>query len=127
MVRWGGRQWYVHRLAYHSLVSYLHKDVVVHHRCANRRCWRPEHLQATTAHANTAEMLSRRDLERTIRLTAQELHEVREDFLAVVEDAISLERERDLLIARLDRAHDIADALAAGNPASGPTQTPEGF
>jgi hypothetical protein len=109
-----GRQWRVHRYAYHHLVAYLHKDQVVHHRCANRACWRPEHLQATTQADNAAEMLSRKDLERTIRLTAQDLRDTREDLILVVEDAMALEDERDILIAHLDRALDLVDALIAG-------------
>jgi hypothetical protein len=110
-----GRQWRAHRYAWHHLVAYLHKDQVVHHRCSNRSCWRPEHLQATTAHANNAEMLSRKDLELTIRLTTSELHAVREDFLSVVEDALAIEDERDSLVARLDLALDLVDALSQRN------------
>lgn len=111
-----GRQWRVHRYAYHHLVGFLHKDQVVHHKCHNRACWRPEHLQATSHAENVAEMLDRQDLERTIHLTAQELRSVTEDFISVVEDALALEDERDLLIARLDRALDLVDALLAGVP-----------
>lgn len=56
---WKGQDWRVHRFAYHYLVDYLPKSTMVHHRCSNKACWRPEHLQAVSHVDNAAEMLGR--------------------------------------------------------------------
>lgn len=39
----------------------------MHHKCANRACINPKHLQAVTAESNTAEMLERNFLQARIR------------------------------------------------------------
>lgn len=54
-----GSTWRAHRLAYHYLVKYLHRNTPVHHRCGVSLCVNPDHLQMTTHSDNTAEMLAR--------------------------------------------------------------------
>jgi len=61
-----GEYWGTHRLSFHFFVHHLPKDTVVHHKCAEPACWNPFHLQATTHHQNTAEMMSRNRLEREL-------------------------------------------------------------
>lgn len=62
VMRWGDRVWRAHRFTYHYLKDYLHKSEPVHHRCANRGCVNPEHLQVVSHHDNVAEMLGRQFL-----------------------------------------------------------------
>lgn len=86
-----GQRWRVHRLTWHHLKTPLSKATVVHHKCANRACCNPDHLQATTAHANNAEMMARQALLATIAVLEDEVH-------SLVEENIELH-------ARLDRDH----------------------
>lgn len=56
------------KMAVHRLVAGavsgtdLPRHLPVHHRCANRRCVNPDHLQVTTVADNNAEMMSRNAL-----------------------------------------------------------------
>jgi len=58
-VRVGSREWSGHRL----MATLVHGDIkgsaVVHHKCANRLCINPDHLQQVSHHENVAEMLQR--------------------------------------------------------------------
>lgn len=58
----GDRRAYVHRLVVEALLGKPLGKHPVHHKCANRLCVNPEHLQVTTHRENTAEMLSRQAL-----------------------------------------------------------------
>ena len=55
-----GKSVLAHRVSYamHTKET-LQPYEPVHHRCGNTLCVNPKHLQKTTAHANTAEMLER--------------------------------------------------------------------
>ena len=57
-----GRRVYVHRVAVEASLGKPLGEHPVHHKCANRLCVNPEHLQVTTHRENAAEMLSRRAL-----------------------------------------------------------------
>jgi hypothetical protein len=61
-----------HRVAYELFIGELSDGAVVHHRCGNRACVRPEHLQATTHQDNLAEMLTRKALEDKIAKLEEE-------------------------------------------------------
>lgn len=61
-----GRMWKGHRLAYHHLVGHLPQSDAVHHRCANRLCLNPAHLQRVSHRENSAEMLARKHFVSTI-------------------------------------------------------------
>ena len=54
----------------HRLVAtVMYGDITgqsVHHKCANKACINPDHLQLVTRAENSAEMLARRDYERFI-------------------------------------------------------------
>jgi hypothetical protein len=54
-----GRTRRAHRIAYELLVGPTDQTLVLHHKCGNRRCVNPEHLQEISYHENTAEMLER--------------------------------------------------------------------
>lgn len=63
-----GRSWLAHRAAYEVANGVtLRGDQVIHHKCANRSCVAPEHLQITDRLSNTAEMLERQYYQQRIR------------------------------------------------------------
>lgn len=62
----GIRQMLVYRLAYTIWIGPLAPGEVVHHKCANRRCFNPEHLESATRRTNGLEMLERRSLKARI-------------------------------------------------------------
>lgn len=51
----------------------------VHHKCANRACVNPDHLQLVTLESNVAEMHERTKYLRTIGEQAVEISELREE------------------------------------------------
>ena len=75
VMRWGPKVWRAHRCTFHYLCRYLHKAEPVHHKCANRCCVNPNHLQAVSHHDNVAEMLGRSYLEDEIEGLRIELDE----------------------------------------------------
>ena len=81
IVRYKKVRWRVHRLTYHHLHTALSKAVVVHHKCGNRSCCNPAHLQGTTAAANTAEMFQRQALLATIQVQQDEIHSLLEELI----------------------------------------------
>lgn len=50
----GHRKQFVHRLAYEYFVGPLPPGFEVDHRCRNRDCWQPPHLEAVTHQVNCA-------------------------------------------------------------------------
>lgn len=92
VMRWGPKVWRAHRFAYHFLVGYLHKAEPVHHRCGNRLCVNPEHLQAVTHEQNGAEMLARQYL---------------------LDEIEGLRIELDDTTRKLEEAAELAEMLAA--------------
>jgi hypothetical protein len=95
MVSVDGQRWRIHRLVYHHLVTPLSKSVVVHHRCGTRACCNPDHLQATSAHANNAEMMARQALLATIKVLEDEIHTLLEEVLSL-SAAVANQPEGDL-------------------------------
>jgi len=69
----GGRNDYVHRIAYEMWVGPLEPGAVVHHKCGNSRCVRPSHLQAISQANNLAEMFERQNYQRAIRRLEAEI------------------------------------------------------
>jgi hypothetical protein len=61
-----GKSILAHRFAYETLVGPITEGSVVHHKCANRSCCNPDHLELTTHHDNLAEMFARRAYEARI-------------------------------------------------------------
>lgn len=67
----GSKTVLVHRAAYELWVGPVGRSAV-HHKCAVRRCFNPEHLELATQRENTLEMLERRALKgRIAELEAQ--------------------------------------------------------
>ena len=54
------------RISYALFVDNIPESHVVHHKCGNHACVRPDHLQATTQTDNLAEMLERQSYLRKI-------------------------------------------------------------
>ncbi len=48
-----------HRVSYGLHVGGIPDGMFVHHKCANRRCVNPDHLELTTARQNMGEMMER--------------------------------------------------------------------
>lgn len=78
-MEWQGKDWRVHRFAYHYLVAYLPKSTLVHHKCSNKACWRPEHLQAVSHQDNAAEMLGRVYYQEEIQYLREEIERLKKD------------------------------------------------
>jgi hypothetical protein len=58
-LRYGGRYWQAHRLAYTLTVATLPDDVLVCHHCDVRACVRPVHLFPGTHRDNTLDMIAK--------------------------------------------------------------------
>ncbi|MFI6684950.1 HNH endonuclease signature motif containing protein [Streptomyces sp. NPDC050485] len=86
-VRYEGRNEKAHRFVYRHLVQELGPGDVVHHKCGNRACIKPDHLQCVTAQENTAEMLERNFYRKRIEeleIEKQELEMANADLKAMV-------------------------------------------
>ena len=62
----GSAQESTHRLAYEYATGIAPNSMSVHHKCANRACCNPEHLQLATQIDNMAEMHARKSYEAQI-------------------------------------------------------------
>ncbi len=49
---WGGKSWRSHRLVYTLLVGPIPAELDIDHKCRNRLCCNPEHLEAVTRREN---------------------------------------------------------------------------
>jgi hypothetical protein len=54
-IKWHGRRWFVHRLSFAFFVGELIGGMQVHHRCFNRACVNPFHLEQITHESNAAQ------------------------------------------------------------------------
>lgn len=61
-----GRTVLVHRLAYELWIGPIPEGQTIHHRCATRLCFNPEHLESVTQRENMGEMFARTYYERRI-------------------------------------------------------------
>jgi hypothetical protein len=62
-----------YRAAYEAWVGPIPTGMSVHHKCANRSCVNPEHLELATARENVGEMLARRAYEARIAELEEEV------------------------------------------------------
>ncbi len=63
----------IHRLAYRLYVAEIPDGHAVHHKCSNRVCCNPNHLQAVSPQDNIAEMLERRAYIKQIKQLEREV------------------------------------------------------
>lgn len=82
-----GRGVRAHRFAYELWCGSIEDKFVIHHKCGNRICVRPDHLQAVSQHENTAEMFERNGYLKAIDRLERELKQLREE--------LEQERRRD--------------------------------
>lgn len=68
-----GRTILVHRLVARIMLPEFKDELQVHHKCANRKCCNPEHLQVLTSRENRAEMLERNTYINRIRALEEAL------------------------------------------------------
>ncbi|MFD5308310.1 HNH endonuclease signature motif containing protein [Streptomyces ardesiacus] len=55
-----GKNWKLHRFAFSISHGDISESEQIHHKCANPKCFNPEHLEAISKRDNIAEMLERR-------------------------------------------------------------------
>ena len=72
-----GSTFSAHRVAYEMWVGELDNSSVVHHKCSNRSCVRPSHLQMTSSQENLAEMFERKNYMRAIQRLETEVIKLR--------------------------------------------------
>ncbi len=77
--RFHGKVARAHRVAYELWVGELSQVDVVHHKCGNKLCVRPAHLQRVSALENAAEMLERNAYLRAIKCLEAELAKLRKE------------------------------------------------
>ena len=72
-----GRSWKAHRLAYHLSTSENITGRPIHHKCANKWCVKPDHLQLATTAENTLEMNARKGYEAEISMLKREVEQLK--------------------------------------------------
>ena len=70
----------VHHYSYWLSTGKLPVETI-HHKCANRSCFNPEHLQEATARENTAEMFARKSYEERIKVLEERVKELENQLL----------------------------------------------
>jgi hypothetical protein len=74
-IQFNGQIQRVHRVAYERLIGPIDEETL-HHKCAVRLCFNPEHLQPCSRRENIAEMHERQYYERTIEKMATTIAEL---------------------------------------------------
>jgi hypothetical protein len=69
----GNKSFRAHRLAYETFIGEIPNGMTVHHKCANRACCNPEHLELATNRENVAEMFARKAYEARIAELEEEV------------------------------------------------------
>lgn len=72
-----GKLWYSHRLAWTLTHGPIPHGMFVLHRCDNRLCARPEHLELGTHEKNTADAVARGRFKGNRKLTSQQVQRIR--------------------------------------------------
>lgn len=72
-----GAPWKAHRLAYHLSNGEDISNRPIHHKCANKWCVKPEHLQLATTAENTLEMNARKGYEAEIAMLKVQVTELK--------------------------------------------------
>ena len=73
-----GRSKRSHRVSYELLVGPLEPATILHHKCANRKCVNPDHLQVVSYTENMAEMFERNAYIKKIKFLEEENKQLRE-------------------------------------------------
>jgi hypothetical protein len=73
-----GRSKRAHRVSYELLVGPLEQATILHHKCANRKCVNPDHLQVVSYTENMAEMFERNAYIKKIKFLEEENKQLRE-------------------------------------------------
>jgi hypothetical protein len=77
---YNGRSVPAHRMSMYMWEDYeLDNPSVVHHKCANRLCVNPAHLQITDHDNNLAEMMGRRQYMLTIQRLQRDIEDLQEE------------------------------------------------
>lgn len=93
-----------HRAAYEALVGPIGENTV-HHKCGNRACCNPQHLELATMRENVGEMFARKAYVQTIEVLSRGLSQVHrqvDDLLVLVEDSATPAPALRLQVKRLD-------------------------
>lgn len=71
-----GTSWKAHRLSYHLHNQEDIEGIPIHHKCANKWCVNPNHLEKASAAENTLEMMARKAYESEITMLKDRITEL---------------------------------------------------
>lgn len=80
-----GKQKRAHRVMYELVYGEIPPGAVVHHKCGNRHCINPDHLQLACNAENSLEMMARKTYEARIDSLEREVEDLREELRVLKE------------------------------------------
>lgn len=78
-VKWGGKTYSAHRIAYEELIGPIADGLAVCHHCDNPPCVNPAHLFAADQAVNVADMIAKGRQRHATKLSADEVRSIRGD------------------------------------------------
>lgn len=73
---YAGTSWKAHRLSYHLHTRDDITNLPIHHKCANKWCVNPNHLEKASTAENTLEMMGRKAYEAEITALSKRISEL---------------------------------------------------
>ncbi len=73
------KTWKVHRLSYSIFIDNIPDNLIVRHKCDNKKCFNPSHLELGTRKDNNLDTIARIDIKRSIQTVKPPKHIIIED------------------------------------------------
>lgn len=67
-IRYNEKRWLVHRLSFSLFVRSIKENEIIRHKCDNRKCFNPEHLEAGSYSDNMIDLYSRKIVNKAKKL-----------------------------------------------------------